>query len=35
MYSCNDFEHLFVRYKFEGIPVGVSIEKFCMSPSSL
>ena len=31
MYSYNDFERLFVRYKLEGIPSGVSIEKFCMS----
>lgn len=31
MYSYNDFERLFVRYKLEGIPVGVSIEKFCIS----
>lgn len=31
MYSYNDFERLFVRYKLEGIPAGVSIEKFCMS----
>lgn len=27
MYSYNDFERLFVRYKLEGIPAGVSIEK--------
>lgn len=31
MYSYNDFERLFLRYKLEGILVGVSIEKFCMS----
>ena len=31
MYSYNDFECLFVRYKLEGIPAGVSIEKFCLS----
>lgn len=31
MYSYNDFERLFVRYKLEGVPAGVSIEKFCMS----
>ena len=31
MYSCNDFERLFLRYKLEGTPAGVSIEKFCMS----
>ena len=31
MYSYNDFERLFFRYKLEGIPAGVSIEKFCMS----
>lgn len=27
MYSYNDFERLFVRYKPEGIPASVSIEK--------
>ena len=31
MYSYNDFERLFLRYKLGGIPAGVSIEKFCMS----
>ena len=31
MYSYNDFERLFLRYKLEVIPSGVSIEKFCMS----
>ena len=31
MYSYNDFERLFLRYKLEGIPAGISIEKFCMS----
>ena len=31
MYSYNDFERLFLRYKLEGIPAGVSIEKFCIS----
>ena len=31
MYSYNDFERLFLRYKLEGIPAGVSTEKFCMS----
>ncbi len=31
MYSYNDFERLFLRYKLEGIPAGVFIEKFCMS----
>ena len=31
MYSYNDFERLFLRYKLEGIPAGVSIEKFCLS----
>ena len=25
MYSYNDFERLFLRYKLEGIPAGVSI----------
>ena len=33
MYSYNDFERLFVRYKLEGIPARVSIEKFCNSCS--
>lgn len=31
MYSYNDFERLFVRYKLEGIPLGISIEKIFMS----
>ena len=31
MYSYDDFDRLFLRYKLEGIPSGVSIEKFCMS----
>ncbi len=31
MYSYNDFKHLFLRYKLEGVPSGVLIEKFCMS----
>ena len=31
MYSYNDFERLFFRYKLEGIPAGISIEKFCIS----
>ncbi|EOS12806.1 hypothetical protein [Phocaeicola sartorii] len=31
MYRYNDFERLFLCYKLEGIPAGVSIEKFCMS----
>lgn len=31
MYSYNDFELLFVRYKLEGVPCGVSIEQFCLS----
>ena len=29
MYSYNDFERLFVRYKAEVVPVGISIQKFC------
>lgn len=28
MYSYNDFERLFVRYKLEGVLSGVSIEQF-------
>ena len=35
MYSYNDFERLFLRYKLEGIPASVSIEKFCMSTKFL
>lgn len=31
MYSYNDFQRLFVRYKLEGVPFGVSIEQFCLS----
>jgi hypothetical protein len=31
MYSYNDFERLFVRYKLEGVPSGISIQQFCMS----
>ena len=31
MYRYNDFERLFLRYKLEGIPASISIEKFCMS----
>lgn len=31
MYSCNDFECLFVRYKAEPVPAGVSIKSFCQS----
>ena len=31
MYSYNDFERLFLHYKLEGVPSGVSIEQFCLS----
>ena len=31
MYSYNDFECLFVRYKLEGVPSGILIERFCLS----
>lgn len=31
MYSYHDFERLFLRYKLEGVPSGVSIEQFCLS----
>lgn len=31
MYSYNDFERLFLRYKLEGVPSGVPIEQFCLS----
>nr|WP_302828656.1 hypothetical protein [uncultured Bacteroides sp.] len=31
MYSYNDFERLFLRYKLEEVPSGISIEQFCLS----
>lgn len=31
MYSYNEFEHLFLRYKLEGVSKGISIEQFCLS----
>lgn len=31
MYSCNELERLFLRYKLEGLPSGISIEQFRMS----
>ena len=31
MYSYPDFERLFLRYKLEGVPKGISIEQFCLS----
>lgn len=31
MYSYNDLERLFFRYKAEAVPAGISIEKFCHS----
>lgn len=31
MYSYHDFDRLFLRYKLEGVPSGVSIEQFCLS----
>lgn len=31
MYSYKDFERLFLRYKLEGVPSGVSIEQFCLA----
>lgn len=31
MYSYNEFEHLFLRYKLEGVPKGISIGQFCLS----
>ncbi len=31
MYSYNEFERLFLRYKLEGGPNGISIEQFCLS----
>jgi len=31
MYSYNEFEHLFLRYKLEGVPKGISIEQLCLS----
>ena len=30
MYSSNDFEHLFIRYKAEAMPEGESIQDFCL-----
>ncbi len=29
MYSSNDFERLFIRYKAEAVQAGVSMQKFC------
>ncbi len=29
MYSSNDFERLFIRYKAEAVPSGESIQSFC------
>ncbi len=29
MYSSNDFERLFIRYKAEAVPAGVSMQTFC------
>jgi len=31
MCSYNEFERLFLRYKLEGVPNGISIEQFCLS----
>lgn len=31
IYSYNEFERLFLRYKLEGGPNGISIEQFCLS----
>ncbi len=31
MYSSNDFERLFIRYKAEAVQSGVSMQKFCDS----
>lgn len=30
IYSYNEFERLFLRYKLEGGPNGISIEQFCL-----
>ena len=30
MYSYNEFECLFLRYKLEGGPNGIFIEQFCL-----
>ena len=30
MYSCNDFERLFIRYEAEAMPQGESIQDFCL-----
>lgn len=29
MYSSSDYEQLFIRYKAEAVPHGISIQKFC------
>lgn len=29
MYTSNDFERLFIRYKAEAVPAGESIQSFC------
>lgn len=31
MYSYNDIERFFVRYKLEGVLAGISLQKFCLS----
>lgn len=30
MYSSSDFENLFIRYKAEAVPLGESIQDFCL-----
>ena len=30
MYSSEDFENFYVRYKAEGLPQGMSIQSWCM-----
>lgn len=30
MYSSSDFEHLFIRYKAESVPLGESLQSFCL-----
>lgn len=30
MYSSEDFENFYVRYKAEGLPSGMSIQSWCM-----
>ena len=31
MYSCEDLERFYFQYKTEALPLGVSIETFCLN----